>query len=68
MPKTVSLTPQEQDAFDYFHGTGVYKDYQNPKTFPVNIIPKYFFILLIEQIFIPRIKFHSFIFFKDLPR
>jgi hypothetical protein len=34
MPNRIKLTFQEQDAFDYFHGTGFYKDYQNPKTSP----------------------------------
>lgn len=34
MPNRIKLTPQEQDVFDYFHGTGFYKDYQNPKTSP----------------------------------
>ena len=32
MPNTVSLTPQEQDSFLYFHGTGIYKYYQDPNT------------------------------------
>ena len=34
MKNTIKLTPQERDAFDYFHGTGFYKYYQNPKTLP----------------------------------
>ena len=28
------LTPQEKDAFDYFHGTGLYKSYQDVSTIP----------------------------------
>lgn len=28
----IKLTPQEQEAFDYFNGTGFSEKYQNPKT------------------------------------
>ena len=30
----INITPDEQDAFDYFSGTGFYKKYQSPETFP----------------------------------
>ena len=32
--KRIQLTPEEQDAFNYFSSTGVYKNYQSPKTSP----------------------------------
>jgi len=31
------LTDEETSALDYFHGRGIYKKYQNPKT-PPNVI------------------------------
>ena len=34
MPHRIKFTPQEQDAFDYFHGTGFYKDHQDLNTPP----------------------------------
>lgn len=32
--KRIQLTPEEQDAFNYFSSTGFYKNYQSPKTSP----------------------------------
>ena len=29
----IKLTPEEQEAFDYFNGTGFYENYQNPNIF-----------------------------------
>ena len=34
----IKLTPEEQDAFDYFSGTGFYKKHQSPETFPNKLI------------------------------
>lgn len=32
--KNFNRTPEEQDAVDYFHGTGIYAKFQDPKTEP----------------------------------
>jgi hypothetical protein len=32
--RKIQLTPEEQDAFNYFSRTGFYKNYQSPKTSP----------------------------------
>ena len=45
----IKLTSQEQDAFDYFNGTGFYKNHQNPKTLPNIFDTRQSFLLKMES-------------------
>jgi len=45
----IKLTPQEQEAFDYFNGTGFYKNYQNSKTLPNIFDTRQSFLLKMED-------------------
>jgi len=45
----IRLILQEQDAFDYFNGTGVYKNHQNPKTLPNIFDTRQSFLLKMED-------------------
>ncbi len=49
MPHSFKLTPQEQDAFDYFRGTNFYKYYQNVKTSPNIYDTRRSFLLKMEN-------------------
>lgn len=49
MGDRIKLTPQEKDAYDYFHGTGVSKDRQNPKNSPCIYDTRQSFLLKMED-------------------
>jgi hypothetical protein len=47
--KKIKLTPEEQDAFDYFNGIGFYKYYQDSKTLPNRFDTRQSFLLKMQD-------------------
>jgi hypothetical protein len=45
LPENFNRTHEEQDAINYFHGTGIYAQYQDPETKPNTFDTRQSFLL-----------------------